>query len=52
MQVSRKFQGEGIIAQWLITGFIPQDQIWFINHVFAASLYVEKFITTGVFGVE
>ena len=52
MHVSRKFQGEGIIAQWLITGFIPKVQIWFINHVFAALLNVEKFITTGVFGVE
>ena len=56
MHVSRKFRGEGIIAQWLITGFIPKVQIWFINHVFAASLYVEKIITRvhnqGSFGVE
>ena len=47
MHVSRKFQGEGIIAQWLITGFIPKVQIWFINHVFAASSYAEKFITSS-----
>ena len=47
MHVSRKFQGEGIIAQWFITGFIPKVQIWFINHVFAASSYAEKFITSS-----